>query len=77
MAAELADAGEAALFLECDVTDLAALRTSIAEARARLGPISTLVNNAASDERHTVAEVSADYWDQTQNVNLRALILFA
>jgi NAD(P)-dependent dehydrogenase (short-subunit alcohol dehydrogenase family) len=70
-AAALTGAGEAAIFLRCDVTDVSALRASIEEARAELGPISVLVNNAASDERHEVAEVSADYWDHAQNVNLR------
>ena len=30
-----------------------------------------LVNNAANDERHDVAEVTPDYWDHAQNVNLR------
>ena len=37
----------------------------------KLGPIAVLVNNAANDERHAVAEVTADYWDHAQNVNLR------
>jgi NAD(P)-dependent dehydrogenase (short-subunit alcohol dehydrogenase family) len=60
-----------ALFLAGDVTDVAALQAAIAETRERLGPIAVLVNNAASDERHAVAEVSVDYWDHAQNVNLR------
>jgi NAD(P)-dependent dehydrogenase (short-subunit alcohol dehydrogenase family) len=71
LAAALKSASEAVLFLRCDVTDVSALQTSIAEARAKLGPISALVNNAANDERHAVADVTADYWDHAQNVNLR------
>ncbi len=71
MAAALTAAGEAALFLQRDVTDVPTIRASMDEARAKLGPISVLVNNAASDDRHTVAEVSVDYWDHAQNVNLR------
>ena len=71
MAAEVKGEGGTALFLRCDVTDVTALQASIAEARAKLGPIAVLVNNAANDERHAVAEVTADYWDHTQNVNLR------
>ena len=59
------------LFLHCDVTDIAALQAAIAEARAKLGPIAVLVNNAANDERHAVADVTAEYWDHAQNVNLR------
>ena len=36
-----------------------------------MGPISVLVNNAANDERHAVADETADTWDHAQNVNLR------
>ena len=71
MAAEVKGEGGTALFLPCDVTDVAALQAAIAEARAKLGPIAVLVNNAANDERHAVADVTADYWDHAQNVNLR------
>jgi len=67
----LKSAGETALFLPCDVTDVVALKESIAEAGAELGPIAILVNNAANDERHAVADVTPDYWDRAQNVNLR------
>ena len=30
-----------------------------------------LVNNAANDQRHEVDDVSVEFWDHTQNVNLR------
>jgi NAD(P)-dependent dehydrogenase (short-subunit alcohol dehydrogenase family) len=71
LAATLKETGETALFLRCDVTDVPALKASIAEAGSKLGPIAILVNNAANDERHAVADVNADYWDRAQNVNLR------
>jgi D-xylose 1-dehydrogenase len=71
LAASLKAAGETVLFLRCDVSDVPALQASIAKTRAKLGPISALVNNAASDERHAVADVTEDYWDRAQNVNLR------
>ena len=32
---------------------------------------SVLVNNAARDDRHTIAEVTPEYWDDRINVNLR------
>jgi NAD(P)-dependent dehydrogenase (short-subunit alcohol dehydrogenase family) len=69
--AELAEKGQRAVFLEADVTDIKALRQSIAEARSRLGPVAVLVNNAANDDRHEFAKVDVDYWDHAQNVNLR------
>ena len=51
--------------------DIAALQAAIDRARDELGPIAVLVNNAANDERHEVDEVSVEYWDHAQNVNLR------
>jgi len=71
LAAELGDGGRQVVFIRADVTDIEALRQSIAETRSRLGPVAVLVNNAANDERHAVATVDIDYWDQAQNVNLR------
>ena len=71
LAGELAADGEAPLFLEADVTEIPALRAAIAQTRERLGRIGVLVNNAANDQRRRFAEVSVEYWDQSQNVNLR------
>ena len=73
----LEDAGRAlaaehrALFLPCDVTDIPALQGAIAEAGRQLGPIAVLVNNAANDDRHKIDEVTVEYWDRSQAVNLR------
>jgi D-xylose 1-dehydrogenase len=61
----------APLFLPCDLRDIAALRGAIGEARARLGPIRVLVNNAAHDERHAIERVTVEYWDDRFAVNLR------
>ena len=67
----LAREGEAPLFLQADVTDIPALQGAIAKTRERFGPIGALVNNAANDQRHAVADVTVEFWDHTQNVNLR------
>ena len=61
----------APLFLRCDITDIPALRAAIAKAEEELGPIRVLVNNAANDDRHNLAEVTPEYWDQRMDVNLR------
>jgi NAD(P)-dependent dehydrogenase (short-subunit alcohol dehydrogenase family) len=58
LAAAVEGEGGTALFLNCDVTDVVALQAAIAEARAELGPIAFLVNDAANDERHAVADVT-------------------
>jgi len=54
-----------------DLRDIGALRTAIAEARLRLGPIRVLINNAAHDERHEIERVTPEYWDERFHVNLR------
>jgi NAD(P)-dependent dehydrogenase (short-subunit alcohol dehydrogenase family) len=71
LAKELAGTGKMTLFLQCDVTDIPALQATIEQVREALGPIAALVNNAASDERHAIDDVSVAYWDHAQNVNLR------
>lgn len=55
----------------CDVRDIAALQAAIAAAQARFGVIGVLVNNAARDDRHAMADVTPAYWDENQAVNLR------
>ena len=59
------------MFIQGDVTDIASLQAAIARTRVELGPIGVLVNNAANDRRHSVDDVSVEFWDETQNVNLR------
>ena len=71
LARELSDGAPAVAFMRADVTDIAALRQSIADTRARLGPVAVLVNNAANDERQAVDAVDVATWDHAQNVNLR------
>ncbi|MEW6130130.1 MAG: SDR family NAD(P)-dependent oxidoreductase [Acidobacteriota bacterium] len=59
------------IFLQCDVTDIAALQNAIKQVTTRLGNVNVLVNNAASDDRHNFAEVTEAYWDNRLAVNLR------
>ena len=61
----------APLFMRCDVTDIDALRVAIAQTREAFGAIGALLNNAANDQRHTVEEVTPEFWDESMNVNLR------
>ena len=55
----------------CDVRDVAALQAAINEAQSALGDFSTLVNNVARDDRHTMESVTPEYWDERMAVNLR------
>ncbi len=60
------------LFLPCDISDIQALRGAIAKAGEQHGPITVLVNNAANDVRHTTQEVTEEFWDSSQSINLKA-----
>ena len=55
----------------CDVADVAALQSAIRDAAVALGDFNVLVNNVASDDRHAIADVTPEYWDQRMAVNQR------
>jgi NAD(P)-dependent dehydrogenase (short-subunit alcohol dehydrogenase family) len=55
----------------CDVRDIAALQAAIAAAAAELGDFHMLVNNVASDNRHTLESVTVDYWEDSMSINQR------
>ncbi len=63
--------GSRPIFIRCDVTDIGALRSAIAEISATQGTITILVNNAANDQRHRTEDVSEEFWDASQAVNLK------
>src|SRR6516162_1228132 len=71
LARELSGEGLSAHFLNVDLTDIAALRAGIADARKAHGPINVLINNAAHDERHPTEEMTPEYWDDRIAVNLK------
>ena len=64
-------AAHAPLFLDADLRDIDALRAAVAAAARAHGPVTVLVNNAAWDDRHEVADVDAAYWDNNLAINLR------
>ncbi len=59
-------------FRRVDLRDIAALRAGIAALRAEIAlPFTVLVNNAARDDRHTIDEVTPEYWDERMATNIR------
>ncbi len=58
-------------FYEVDLTDIPALQAAVAQARRDLGGVTVLVNNAASDDRHTWDEMTEEYWNDRLDTNLR------
>ncbi len=55
----------------CDVRDVPALQRAIGDAAAALGDFHALVNNVASDDRHTLDSVTPEYWDDRMAINER------
>lgn len=53
-------------FLQCDLTDIAALRRTVEAA----GEVQMLVNNAACDDRHALHSVEPESWHRTLALNL-------
>jgi NAD(P)-dependent dehydrogenase (short-subunit alcohol dehydrogenase family) len=62
--------GTGAHFKPCDVTDIAALRETIAAFEADQGAVDVLLNNAGKDDRHSMEEVEPDYWRRALALNL-------
>ena len=71
LAQRLAGSPGPPLFVNADLTDIAALRAAIDRVRERLGPITVLVNNAANDQRHAIDSVTPQSWDAAIAVNLK------
>ena len=58
-------------FEVCDLRNIDALEAVIKNIGSQLGPITTLVNNAGNDDRHSLESVTPDYFNDRINVNLR------
>ena len=66
------DTGQRPLFIQCDITDTAALQGAIAQSAEANGTINMLVNNAANDQRHDTLDVTEEFWDWMMAINLKA-----
>ncbi|KQU55979.1 3-oxoacyl-ACP reductase [Sphingomonas sp. Leaf339] len=64
-------ARHAPVYRHCDLTDLDQLATVFADLESALGGVDILINNAGNDDRHSIDDVTPEYWDQRLNVNLR------
>lgn len=71
LADSLKDLPQAPRFRHCDLTDLDGLAATFADIEKTVGAIDILINNAANDDRHQVADVTPAYWDNRIAVNLR------
>lgn len=66
--------GNRPLFIACDITDPDALKAAIAQAVAAHGPVQVLVNNAANDQRHSLADVTEDFMDWALAINFKCYV---
>ncbi len=76
-AGEAMAARTGAIFVFCDLRDIAALRAAVRQAADALGPITVLVNSAARDDRHGMEAVEPEYWDERMHTNLRHMFFCA
>ncbi|TPL10225.1 SDR family oxidoreductase [Mesorhizobium sp. B2-4-14] len=63
--------GRRPLYLKTDLRDISALRAAAATAAEAHGDVTVLINNAAWDERHDIANVTVEFWDNNLAINLR------
>jgi D-xylose 1-dehydrogenase len=68
---KLQQEGLSVAYQKADLTDVIALKQAVLSLKQQIGAVQVLVNNAAHDERHTVAEVTPEYFDQRIAVNLK------
>lgn len=59
-----------ATYRRCDLRDIEALRSAIAETERERGAIDVLINNAGKDDRHDFHAVEPAYWNECLALNL-------
>lgn len=58
-------------YIHCDLSDPTAIKASVEQLLQRFKVVDVLVNNAGNDSRHSIEEVTPEYWDQAMAVNLK------
>src|SRR5579863_4827704 len=71
LAAKIEAQGAEPIFLPCDLTDIGALQNCLQSVITKFKTVDVLVNNAGNDARHSVEEVTPEYWDRSIAVNLK------
>ena len=59
------------IYAACDVRDAPAYQALLKQVIAQAGPIHVLINNAGRDDRHTMEEVTPEFWDDRLALNLK------
>jgi NAD(P)-dependent dehydrogenase (short-subunit alcohol dehydrogenase family) len=64
-------------YRHCDLRDIDQLQACLAQVHAEMGDTDILLNNAANDDRHSLMDVTPDYWEERMATNLRHLFFTA
>ena len=65
-------------YFHCDIRDVAALQRTVADAAKALGGrLDAYIGNAANDVRHSFDELTPEFWDNNQAINLRPQVFGA
>ena len=59
------------IYIHCDITDLGALKAAVDQVLATHATVDVLVNNAANGQRHSIEEVTPEFWEHSLATNLR------
>ncbi len=69
--------GEGAMFIHCDVSKEAQVKSAIEEIKSEFNGIHALIHSAGIQRYSTVTETSEEEWDLVMNVNLKSAFLCA
>jgi D-xylose 1-dehydrogenase len=58
-------------YFHCDLTDIAALQQTMEALLHSVPAADVLVNNAGNDKRHSIDEVTSEFWDSCMQINLK------
>jgi len=59
------------VYVHCDLTDSAALTSSLQQIVSQYDAVDVLINNAGNDTRHATEDVTPEFWDRCIAVNLK------
>jgi len=71
LTSRFAEAAIPPIFVHCDIRDSVDYGAKISKLIERLGGCDVLINNAANDDRHTIDDITPEYWDERMAVNLK------
>jgi NAD(P)-dependent dehydrogenase (short-subunit alcohol dehydrogenase family) len=71
VAEQIIEGGGQALAIEANVADRAQVEQSVEEVRKALGPVTILINNAATEDFCPFPDIAEDVWDRLMAVNLK------